>query len=80
MTSAGSCMHRLRGMLWPGDHDGRQAEFPCREEFAKCRVAATVLGHDHLDQFFAQEIFLRFNREWAAPQDDAMARQAWSQA
>ena len=77
MTSAGSCKTASSGLRRPGDHDDRQAESPRREDFGECRLAAAVLGHDHVDRFLAQELFLRFDRERAAPQDDAMARQAW---
>src|ERR1019366_922451 len=69
--------YRSRSLPRPGGHDDRQTESPRREEFGECRVAAAVLGHDHLDRFVAQEPFLRLKRERAAPQDDAMARQVW---
>jgi hypothetical protein len=68
---------RSRGLPRAGDHDNWQAETPRRENFGERRLAAAILANDDIDRFLAQKLFLRFNREGAAPMDDAMARQVW---
>jgi hypothetical protein len=66
---------RSRGLSWADNHDNRQPQMARRAEFGEGRLAAAVLGHENVDRFLAQELFLRFNREGAAPKDYAMARQ-----
>ena len=68
---------RSRGFLRPRDHNHRQPQISRGENFGEGRPTAAVLGHEHIDRFLAQELFLRFKREGAAPKDDAMAWQIW---
>ena len=60
---------RSRGLSRAGDHDNWQPETPRRENFGERRLAAAVLANDDIDRFLAQKLFLRFNREGAAPMD-----------
>ena len=76
MTSAGSWHDRSRGLSRARDHDNRQPQMAGGAEFGERRLAAAVLANDHIDQFLAQKLVLRFKREGAAPKDCAMARQA----
>src|SRR3984893_14544151 len=73
----GLMQDRTRGLVRPGYHDNRQPHMAGRADFGEGRLTAAVLGNDHIDRFLAQKLFLRFNREGAAPVDDAMVRQIW---
>lgn len=58
----------------PRNHDHRQFQSPCREQFRLRRRPAGIFRHDHLDTLVGQHLPVRSLRERATGRDDFCAR------